>query len=97
MKPKLCYRATNQTLETPTAGHQFDVPPVEPVLVGGLTADRDVLGFEEGHLAPHLVGSRRLGDVGLDAQQLRICCQRLPRVRLVAAPAGGDASMQTWP
>lgn len=83
-------RTTNETLETPTAGHQLDVPPVdESILVAGLTADSDVLRFEEGHLAPYLVGSTRLGHVGLDAQQLWICCQQLPQGRLVAAPAGG--------
>lgn len=76
-------------LLTPTAGHQFDVPPVnESILVGSLTADSDVLRFKEGHLAPDLVGPTPLGDVGVDAQQLRISFQRLPQGRLVAAPAG---------
>lgn len=91
MKLKLWrYRTANQTLETPTAGHQFDVPPVdESLLVAGLAADGDVLRFEEGDLAAYLLGSTRLGHVGLDAQQLWICCQRLPQGRLVAAPAGG--------
>lgn len=91
MKLKLLrYRTTNESLGTPTAGHQFDVPPVDgSILVTGLTADSDVLRFEEGHLAPYLVGSMCLCDVRLDAQQLWICCQELPQGRLVAAPAGG--------
>lgn len=81
---------TNQTVGTPTAGHQFDVPPVAgSILVAGLAADSGVLRFEEGHLAPYLVGSARLGDIGVDAQQLWICCQQLPQVGPVAAPAGG--------
>lgn len=85
-------------LETPTAGHQFDFPPVdEPILVAGLTADSDVLRFEEGDLAPYPVGSPRLGDVGLDAQQLWIGRQQLPQGRQVAAPAGGTNQRQEWP
>lgn len=94
----LCYRITNQAVGTPTAGHQLDVPPVaESILVAGLAADSGVLRFEEGHLAPDLLGCACLGDVGVDAQQLWICCQQLPQVRAVAAPAGGDASTHTGP
>lgn len=47
-----------------------------------------MLGFEEGHLAPYLVGPTRLGDAGVDAKQLWICFELLPQARLVVAPAG---------
>lgn len=75
---------------TPTAGHQFDVSSVnKPCLVAGLTADCDLLGLVEDHLAPHLTGFTSLivAHVGLDAQLLRLWYQRLPHHRLVAAPA----------
>lgn len=76
---------------TPTAGHQFDVPPLAAaVWVERLAAHCDVLRLVEGHLAPHLAGLA-LGtdaDVGLDAQHVRFRFQQLPHVRLVATPAG---------
>lgn len=58
-------------------------------MVGSLTADGDVLGFKEGHLAAHLVGRTCLGDAGVDAQHLWICFELLPQGGLVVAPAGG--------
>lgn len=78
---------------TPTAGHQFDVPPVhESHLVAGLAANGDVLRFVEGHLALHPAGLAcgADADVGLDAQHLWLRDQRLPHSCLVAAPAEGD-------
>lgn len=76
---------------TPTAGHQFDVPPVpDSIWVEGLAADGDVLRLVEGHLTPHRAGLARGADanVVLDAQHVRLRLQQLPQVRLVAAPAG---------
>lgn len=78
---------------TPTAGHQFDVSPVEEsFLVAGLTANCDVLRLVEGHLAPHLAGLTCLtdADISLDAQHLWLWDQQLPHVCLVAAPAAGQ-------
>lgn len=78
---------------TPTAGHQFDVPPVpDSISVEGLAADGDVLRLVEGHLTPHCAGLARGADanVVLDAQHVRLRLQQLPQVRLVAAPAGRD-------
>lgn len=78
---------------TPTAGHQFDVPPVrESHLVVGLAANGDMLRLVEGHLALHPAGLTCGADanIGLDAQHLRLRDQGLPLVRLVAAPAEGD-------
>lgn len=75
---------------TPTAGYQFDVSPVdEPDLIAGLTANCDLLGFVEGHLAPHLVGFTGLvvAHIGLNAQLFWLWHQRLPQCRLVATPA----------
>lgn len=84
---------TSGFVATPTAGHQLDVPPLAvAVWVERLAAHCDVLRLVEGHLAPHLAGLTRGTDanVGLDAQQVRFGFQQLPRVRLVAAPAGRD-------
>lgn len=78
---------------TPTAGHQFDVPPVRgSVSAAGLAADCDVLRLVEGHLTPHLAGLARgaEADVGLDVQRVRLRLQQLPQVRLVAAPAAPE-------
>lgn len=78
---------------TPTAGHQFDVPRVRGShFVVGLAANGDVLRLVEGHLALHPAGLAcgADADVGLDAQHLWLRDQRLPHVRLVAAPAEGD-------
>lgn len=78
--------------QTPTAGHQFDVSSVdESCLVAGLTANCDLPGLVEGHLALHLAyfTSLTVADVGLDAQHLRFWYQRLPQSCLVAAPAAG--------
>lgn len=75
---------------TPTAGHQFDVSPVdESCLVACLTANCDLLGLVEGHLAPHLAGFPSLTEahVGFDAQHLWLWYQRLPHRCLVVAPA----------
>lgn len=75
---------------TPTAGHQFDVSSVdESCLVAGFTANGDLLGLVEGHLAPHLRGFTSLteADIGPDAQQLWLWCQRLPHRCLVVTPA----------
>lgn len=92
-----CDRHVKKTLTwdilsvTPTAGHQFDVSPVdESCLVAGLTANCDLLGLVEGHLAPHPAGFTGLteADVGLDAQHLWLRYERLPHRRHVAAPAG---------
>lgn len=80
---------------TPTAGHQFDLPPVpDSVRVEGLAADGDVLRLVEGHLAPHRAGLARGDDanVGLDAQHIRLGLQQLPQVRLVAAPCRDQMS-----
>ncbi len=76
----------------PTAGHQFDVSSVyESRSVAGLTANSDLLGLVEGHLAAHPAGFASLteADVGLDAQYLWLWCKRLPQSCLVAAPAAG--------
>lgn len=75
--------------ETLTAGHQFDVPPVEdPLLVAALAADCDVLRFVEGHLAAHTARHLCLADVVLDAQHIWLRHQWLPQRRVVVAPAG---------
>lgn len=82
---------------TPTAGHQFDVPPVhESHLVAGLAANGDVLRLVEGHLALHPAGLAcgADADVGLDAQHLWLRDQRLPHGRLVAAPAERDQRVE---
>lgn len=58
---------------TPTAGHQFDVSPVDkPRLVSGFTANCDLLGLVVGQAAPHLADFTGLAvaDVCLDAQHL---------------------------
>lgn len=81
-------------MTTPTAGHEFDVPPVaNSVRVERLAADCDVLRLVEGHLTLHLAGLACGTDtnVGLDAQHVHFRFQQLPQVRLVAAPAGRDA------
>lgn len=78
---------------TPTAGYQFDVSSVnESFLIAGLTANCDLLGLVEGHLAPHLAGFTSLteADVGPDAQHLWFWYQRLPDCCLIAAPAAGQ-------
>lgn len=81
-------------MTTPTAGHQFDVPPVAN-LIGfeRLAADCDVLRLVEGHLTLHLAGLACGTDanVGLDAQHVHFRLQQLPQVRVVATPAGQDA------
>lgn len=80
------------TVMTPTAGHQFYVPPVHGShLVVGLAANGDMLRLVEGHLALHPAGLAcgADADVGLDTQHLWLRDQMLPRGRLVAAPAEG--------
>lgn len=60
---------------TPTVGHQLNVPPVHmSCLVGGLAANRDLLGFVKGHLAADLTGFPCVvvADVGLDGQLVRL-------------------------
>lgn len=77
---------------TPTAGYQFDVSSVdEPPLVAGLTANRDLLGFVEDHLAPHLTSFTGLivARIGLKAQLFGLWHQWFPHRRLVATPAAG--------
>lgn len=82
---------------TPTAGHQFDISSVhESCLVAGLTANCDLLGLVEDHLAPHLADfpSLSVADVGLDAQHLWLWYQRLPHRCVVATPAAGHEMME---
>lgn len=77
---------------TLTAGYQFNVSSVdEPSLVAGLTANCDLLGLVEGHLAPHPTSFTGLivARIGLNAQLLWLCHQWFPHGRLVAAPAAG--------
>ena len=78
---------------TLTAWYQFDVSSVdESFLIAGLTANCDLLGLVEGHLAAHLAGFTSLteADVGPDAQHLWFWYQRLPDCCLIAAPAVGQ-------
>ncbi len=84
---------------TPTAGHQFDVSSVHvSCLVAGLTANCDLLGLVEDHLAPHPAHftSLSVADVGLDAQHLWFWYQRLPHRCLVATPAAGHEVIRGW-